>query len=65
MKLLFKREQTYSAVFSLVPLRIGGGVTFSLHVNLELTKQEEALLKKSLIPFVPVRSTCCRSLVIF
>ena len=33
-------------MFSLVPLRIGSGVTFTLHAMLELDQEEEALLQK-------------------
>ena len=45
MQLLFDREQVSSALFSLVPLRIGSGVTFTLHAILELDPEEEALIK--------------------
>ena len=46
MKLLFDRDQTGSAIFSLVPLRIGSGVTFKLTAELELDQEEEALLNR-------------------
>ncbi|MFZ1813100.1 MAG: hypothetical protein WBO55_01765 [Rhizobiaceae bacterium] len=46
MNLLLSRDQISSAAFSLVPLRIGSGVTFTLLAELELTAEEEALLKK-------------------
>ncbi len=46
MQLLLKRDQTGDTFFSLVPLRIGSGVTFSLHATLELDAEEDALLKK-------------------
>ena len=46
MKILFNRDQTGSALFSLVPLRIGSGVTFTLHATLELESEESALLKR-------------------
>ncbi|MEO9491848.1 MAG: hypothetical protein ABJM26_20555 [Anderseniella sp.] len=45
MNLLLKREQNSTALFSLVPLRIGSGVTFTLHAVLELTKEEHELIK--------------------
>ncbi|MBO6540263.1 MAG: hypothetical protein JJ969_12805 [Rhizobiaceae bacterium] len=45
MKLLFGRAQK-SAVFSLVPLRLGTGVMFHLHAELELDEEEKQLLKK-------------------
>ena len=45
MQLLFDREQVSSALFSLVPLRIGSGVTFTLHATLELDAEEDALVK--------------------
>lgn len=46
MNLLFKRDQTGAAIFSLIPLRIGSGVTFSLHATLEPDEEEKALLQK-------------------
>ena len=46
MKLLLNRDQKSAALFSLVPLRIGSGVTFTLHAELELDAEEEALIKK-------------------
>ncbi|WP_457936142.1 hypothetical protein [Mesorhizobium sp. 10J20-29] len=46
MNLLLKRAQNGSAVFSLIPLRIGSGVTFSLHATLELDEEERALIQK-------------------
>ena len=46
MKLLLDRDQKDAALFSLVPLRIGSGVTFTLHAQLELDAEEEALIKK-------------------
>jgi hypothetical protein len=46
MNLLLKRDQSGSAVFSLIPLRIGSGVTFSLHATLELDEEERALIQK-------------------
>ncbi len=46
MQLLFNRDQISASVFSLVPLRIGSGVNFTLHASLELDAEEEALLQK-------------------
>ena len=46
MQLLLNREQTSSALFSLVPLRIGSGVTFKLHAILELDAEEDVLIRK-------------------
>lgn len=45
MNLLFNRDQKSSA-FSLVPLRIGKGVMFHLHAELELDEEESALIKR-------------------
>ncbi|MCP4284495.1 MAG: hypothetical protein GY792_08595 [Gammaproteobacteria bacterium] len=46
MNLLLNRDQNDAALFSLIPLRIGSGVTFTLHATLELDQEEEALLRK-------------------
>ncbi len=46
MNLLLNRDQKDASIFSLVPLRIGSGVTFTLHTTLELDQEEEALLRK-------------------
>lgn len=46
MQLLLSRDQVSSTAFSLVPLRIGSGTTFTLLAELELTAEEETLLKK-------------------
>ena len=46
MNLLLKLDQSSAAVFSLIPLRIGSGVTFSLHATLELDEEEKALIQK-------------------
>lgn len=46
MHLLLNRDQAGASLFSLVPLRIGSGVTFTLHASLELDEEESALLKK-------------------
>jgi len=46
MNLLFTRSQHHSRLFSLVPLRIGGSVTFKLKAELELTEEENTLLYK-------------------
>lgn len=45
MNILFKREQS-NAAFSLVPLRIGSGVIFKLHAELELDEDENELVKQ-------------------
>ena len=45
MKILFSRWQSACAPFSLVPLRVGTGVKFSLRAELELTEEEEKLAK--------------------
>ena len=44
MKLLLDRDQRDASLFSLVPLKIGSGVTFTLHAELELDAEEEALI---------------------
>jgi len=46
MHLLLKRSQSYSPAFSLIPLRIGKGVTFTLHATMQLDEEEGALLSK-------------------
>ena len=46
MNLLFKRSQTSGALFSLVPLRIGRGVVFQLHAELELSAEEASLVNR-------------------
>ena len=46
MQLLLDRKQSSASFFSLVPLRIGSGVTFALHVMLELDAEEDELLKQ-------------------
>lgn len=46
MRLLFKRGQKHGQLFSLVPLRIGSGTTFTLHAEVELTDEEKKLLVK-------------------
>lgn len=46
MNLLLNRDQNSAKMFSLIPLRIGSGVTFTLHASLELDKEEEALIQK-------------------
>jgi len=46
MNLLLDRDQNSANVFSLIPLRIGSGVTFTLRASLELDKEEEALIRK-------------------
>ncbi len=54
MNLLLNRDQVQAALFSLVPLRIGSGVTFSLHATLELDAEEDALLKKYKLTNAPL-----------
>lgn len=46
MNLLLTRSQARSLFFSLVPLRIGGTVTFKLKSEFEFTKEEHALLRR-------------------
>ena len=46
MNLLLKRDQSGAAIFSLIPLRIGSGVTFSLYATLEPDEEEQALIQK-------------------
>ncbi len=46
MNLLLERDQKSAAIFSLIPLRIGSGVTFTLHATLELDEEEKALIQK-------------------
>lgn len=46
MKLLLARRQSRSWIFSLIPLRFGSGVIFHLKAELELDREEEALIKK-------------------
>lgn len=45
MNLLLGRSQK-DAVFSLIPLRIGRGVMFMLHAELELDQEEKDLIRK-------------------
>ena len=46
MNLLFTRTQKRASVLSLIPLRIGGTVTFMLRAELELSQEELALARK-------------------
>lgn len=46
MNLLFKRDQKSAQIFTLIPLKIGSGVSFSLWAELELDDEEAALIKK-------------------
>lgn len=46
MNLLLNRDQKTASLFTLVPLKIGTGVTFSLHAELELDAEEDELMKK-------------------
>ena len=41
-------------MFRLVPLKIGAGVTFSRHAELELDAEEEALVKKYQLAKAPI-----------
>lgn len=45
MNLLFTRSQKRTSFFSIVPLRIGGTVTFKLKAELEITEEEQSLIK--------------------
>lgn len=45
MNLLLTRSQARSMFFSLIPLRIGGTVTFKLKAELEFTREERTLLR--------------------
>ncbi|MEL6503573.1 MAG: hypothetical protein AAFQ10_03865 [Pseudomonadota bacterium] len=53
MQLLLSRDQKAGSL-SLVPLRIGAGVTFTLHATLQLEPEEDALLKKYALTTVPL-----------
>ncbi len=46
MNLLFSRSQMRASFLSLIPLRIGGTVTFKLRAELELSDEELALARK-------------------
>jgi len=46
MNLLFTRSQMGASFVSLIPLRIGGTVTFKLHAELELSDEELRLVRK-------------------
>ncbi len=46
MNLLFNRDQKSASLFTLVPLRIGSGVMFHLHAELELDEEEKQLMQK-------------------
>lgn len=50
---LVQAEQRFASVFRLVPLKIGAGGTFSLHAELELDSEEEALVKNTSWPKHP------------
>jgi hypothetical protein len=54
MQLLFKRSQQSASFFSLIPLRIGSGVIFSLFATLQLNEEEKALLHKYNLSKVPL-----------
>lgn len=54
MKLLFQRDQKAGSMFSLIPLRIGSGVIFTLHCQIELTEEENALLEKYKLSNAPL-----------
>lgn len=46
MNLLLNRDQHSAALFTLIPLRLGSGVMFKLHAELELDKEEQQLMQK-------------------
>lgn len=46
MNLLFTRSQKRTSLFSIIPLRVGGTVTFRLKAELELTDDEWILARK-------------------
>ncbi len=54
MNLLFNRDQKSAALFSLIPLRIGSGVIFHLHAELELDAEEEELIRKYKLAGAPL-----------
>lgn len=54
MKLLLRRSQISAALFSLVPLRIGSGVIFTLNAELELDDEETALINKYKLTKAPL-----------
>lgn len=54
MNLLFKRDQVSASVFSLVPLRIGSGVMFKLHAEVELNDEEKELVVRYRLSNIPL-----------
>jgi len=54
MNLLLGRTQKSSAIFTLVPLKIGSGVTFSLLAELELDEEETTLINKYKFANAPI-----------
>lgn len=46
MNLLLNRDQNSAALFTLIPLRLGSGVMFKLHAELELDAEEKDLMQK-------------------
>jgi hypothetical protein len=46
MNLLLNRDQNSAALFTLIPLRLGSGVMFKLHAELELDEEEKELMQK-------------------
>ena len=46
MNLLLNRDQNSAALFTLIPLRLGSGVMFKLHAELELDDEEKELIRK-------------------
>ena len=46
MNLLLNRDQHSAALFTLIPLRLGSGVMFKLHAELELDDEEKQLMQK-------------------
>ncbi len=46
MNLLLNRDQNSAALFTLIPLRLGSGVMFKLHAEIELDEEEKQLMQK-------------------
>jgi len=46
MNLLLNRNQHSASLFTLIPLRLGSGVMFKLHAELELDDEEKQLMQK-------------------
>ena len=54
MNLLLNRSQKSVALFSLVPLRVGSGVMFHLHAELEIDDEERNLMIKYRLSGAPL-----------